>query len=253
MAERVCLVTGAGRGIGRAVAADLSAAGHPVALVSRSRDQLEETAAALPGPSMVLPADLTDLAAVEKVYAEVETGFGAVEILVVSSGAAAGAPIHRTSDQLWESILAVNLTAPFRCVRRAVPSMKQRGYGRIVVIGSVLSKTGAPYTSAYTASKHGVLGLVRAVAAELAGSGVTANAVCPGYVDTPMTEGTVQAIAENTRLSPEQARERLERMQPIGRLIAVEEVARVVRLLVDDETGSITGQGFNVDGGAVMS
>jgi NAD(P)-dependent dehydrogenase (short-subunit alcohol dehydrogenase family) len=131
--------------------------------------------------------------------------------------------------------------------------MKQRGYGRIVVIGSVLSKTGAPYTSAYAASKHGVLGLVRAVAAELAGTGITANAVCPAYVDTPMTDGTVQAIAENTRLSPEQARERLERMQPIGRLITVEEVARVVRLLVDDETGSITGQGLNVDGGTVMS
>jgi NAD(P)-dependent dehydrogenase (short-subunit alcohol dehydrogenase family) len=171
----------------------------------------------------------------------------------LSAGTAAGAPIHRTSDELWESILAINLTAPFRCIRRAVPSMKQRGYGRIVVIGSVLSKTGAPYTSAYAASKHGVLGLVRAVAAELAGSGVTANAVCPAYVDTPMTEGTVQAIVEITRLSPEQARERLERMQPIGRLITVEEVARVVRLLVDDETGSITGQGLNVDGGTVMS
>jgi len=253
MGERVCLVTGAGRGIGRAVALDLSATGNPVALVSRSRDQLEETAAALAGPSMIVPADLTDPAAVEKVYAEVEAGFGPVEILVASAGTAAGAPIHRTLDEMWDSILAVNLTAPFRCIRRAVPSMRQRGYGRIVVIGSVLSKTGAPYTSAYAASKHGVLGLVRAVAAELAGSGVTANAVCPAYVDTPMTEGTVRAIAENTRLSAEQARERLEAMQPIGRLITVEEVARVVRLLVEDETGSITGQGINVDGGTVMS
>ena len=190
MAERVCLVTGAGRGIGRGVAADLTAA---------------------------------------------------------------GAPIHRTTDDLWDATVAINLTVSFRCIRRAVPAMKQRGYGRIIVIGSVLSKTGAPYTAAYAASKHGVLGLVRAVAAEFAGTGVTANAVCPAYVDTAMTDGTVEGIVRATGMTADQARERLEKMQPIGRLITVDEVVRVVRLLADDDTGSITGQGINVDGGAVMS
>jgi NAD(P)-dependent dehydrogenase (short-subunit alcohol dehydrogenase family) len=130
--------------------------------------------------------------------------------------------------------------------------MRKQGYGRIVVIGSLAAKTGAPYISAYCASKHGVLGLVRAAAIELAGTGVTVNAVCPGYVDTAMTDGAVESITSKTSLSTEQARATLERMQPIGRLITVEEVARVVTMLVAD-SGAITGQGINVDGGAVMS
>jgi NAD(P)-dependent dehydrogenase (short-subunit alcohol dehydrogenase family) len=130
--------------------------------------------------------------------------------------------------------------------------MRKRGYGRIVVIGSLAAKTGAAYISAYCASKHGVLGLVRAAAIELAGTGVTVNAVCPGYVDTAMTDGAVESITSKTSLSVEQARATLEQMQPIGRLITVDEVARVVGMLVAD-TGGITGQGINVDGGAVMS
>ena len=252
MSARVCLVTGAGRGIGRAVAIDLSNAGHQVALTARTKTELDETAALLPGPSMVVPADLTDPDAADTVFTQVEGAFGPVEVLVANAGAAASAPVHRTDDELWERLLAINLTAPFRCIRRAVPSMRKRGYGRIVVIGSLAAKTGAAYISAYCASKHGVLGLVRAAAIELAGTGVTVNAVCPGYVDTAMTDGAVESITSKTSLSVEQARATLERMQPIGRLITVDEVARVVGMLVAD-TGGITGQGINVDGGAVMS
>ena len=252
MSERVCLVTGAGRGIGRAVALELSNAGHAVALTSRTKTELDYTAAALPGQSLVIPADLTEPDAADAVFGQVEAALGPVDVLIASAGAAASAPVHRTDDALWERLLAINLTAPFRCIRRAVPSMRKRGYGRIVVIGSLASKTGAAYISAYCASKHGVLGLVRAAAIELAGTGVTVNAVCPGYVDTPMTDGAVEDIASKTSLSAKQVRVTLERMQPIGRLITVDEVARVVAMLVAD-SGGITGQGINVDGGAVLS
>lgn len=252
MSALVCLVTGAGRGIGRAVALDLSSAGHTVALTSRTKTELDETATALPGPSLVIPADLTEPDAADAVFNQAEDAFGPVDVLIANAGAAASAPVHRTDDALWDRLLAINLTAPFRCIRRAIPSMRQRGYGRIVVIGSLASKTGAAYISAYCASKHGVLGLVRAAAIELAGTGVTVNAVCPGYVDTPMTDGAVEAITAKTSLDAGQARVMLERMQPIGRLITVDEVARVVAMLVAD-SGGITGQGINVDGGAVLS
>jgi NAD(P)-dependent dehydrogenase (short-subunit alcohol dehydrogenase family) len=148
-------------------------------------------------------------------------------------------------------MLDLNLTAPFRCLRRALPAMVAAGWGRIVVIASVAAKRGEPYIAAYTASKHGVLGLVRAAAAEVALTGVTVNAVCPGYVDTPLTDGSVQAIVDATGRTPKQARAILEAKQPIGRLVTVDEVADAVELCIAN--AAITGQGINVDGGAVQS
>jgi NAD(P)-dependent dehydrogenase (short-subunit alcohol dehydrogenase family) len=148
-------------------------------------------------------------------------------------------------------MLELNLTAPFRLLRRAVPGMVEQGFGRVVAVASVAAKRGEPYIAAYTASKHGLLGLVRSAAAELATTGVTVNAVCPAYVDTPMTDGSVDAIAAATGRTPAQAREALERRQPIGRLVTVDEVADAVLLCV--ASGAVTGQGINVDGGAVQS
>ena len=248
---RVCLVTGASRGIGAAVAAVLSGEGHRVALLGRDAAALEQVAATLPGPSLAVLADVTDPGAVEAAFGRVEQDWGPVEVLVSSAGAGLAAPIVGTSDADWARMLELNLTAPFRLIRRALPSMTERGWGRVVVIASVVAKRGEAQVAAYTAAKHGVLGLVRAAAAELARSGVTVNAVCPGYVDTPMTESTVAAVAARTGRSAEDARATLARRQPIGRLIEPEEVAQAVRFCVAN--AGVTGQGINVDGGSVQS
>ncbi len=226
--HRVALVTGAGRGIGRAVAQRLSRDGYRVALSARNESDLSETASACPGETLVLPADITAAVAAGRVLGGVEDTWGPVEVLVANAGAGTSASLVKTTDAQWERMLDLNLTAPFRCIRRAVPSMVERGFGRIVVVASVAAKAGEPYICAYTASKHGVLGLVRSAAAELASSGVTVNAVCPGYVDTPMTATTVQRIVDKTGRTAQQASASIADKQPIGRLVTVEEVAQAV-------------------------
>lgn len=250
MSGRVALVTGASRGIGRAVAQRLSADGLRVALLARDAAQLKETAAACAGPTIVVPADVTSTEAIEAAYAEVESAWGPVEVLVANAGAGHSARVERTSDADWQRIIDLNLTAPFRCVRRAIPAMRTAGWGRIVVVASIAAHIGEPYLAAYTASKHGVLGLVRSAAAELAREGVTVNAVCPGFVDTPMTDHTVANIVATTGRTEEQARETLARKQPIGRLITPDEVADAVWFAVHSE--AMTGQSITVDGGATQ-
>jgi NAD(P)-dependent dehydrogenase (short-subunit alcohol dehydrogenase family) len=247
----IALVTGASKGIGAGCARALSEAGHRVALVSRDAAALQEVADSLPGESLVVPTDLLDPAAIDAAFERVEQEWGAVEILVVNAGASMSAPLVRTTDDDWQRMLDLNLTAPFRCLRRALPAMTAARFGRVVVVASVAGKVGSARIAAYTASKHGVLGLVRSAAMEVARSGVTVNAVCPGYVDTPMTDESVANIATGTRRSEAEARQILENMQPIGRLVTVEEVASAVLLCVDN--AAVNGQGINVDGGAVQS
>lgn len=248
---RVALVTGAGRGIGRAVAERLSDQGLRVALTARSRGELEATAGSCAGETLVLPADITEPGTVDGIFAAVEAAWGPVEVLVANAGASTSGPIQRVSDEDWHRMLDLNVTAPFRCIRRAVPAMKAAGYGRIVAVASTAAKHGEPYLVAYTASKHAVLGLIRSVATELARSGVTANAVCPAFVDTPMTDGTVANIVATTGRPAGEARHLLEGRQPIGRLITADEVAEAVCLCIAN--GAINGQGINLDGGAVQS
>lgn len=246
-----CLVTGAGRGIGRAAAVRLSARGHRVALTARTCAEVAETARLCAGETLVLPADITAPGITDELFGAVEDAWGGVDVLVANAGHAGSAPLARTTDADWDATIALNLTAPFRCIRRAVPGMVDRGWGRVIVVASVAAKVGEPYIAAYTAAKHGVLGLVRSAAAELARTGVTVNAVCPGYVDTPMTDRNVARISELTGRTPEQAREALIRKQPVGRLVTVDEVVDAIMLCVDN--AAVTGQGLNVDGGAVQS
>ncbi len=247
---RVALVTGAGRGIGRVVAQQLSARGLRVALVARDRGQLDETAAGCAGPVLVITADVTDSGQVEAVYAEIEERWATVEVLVANAGGGHSARLEQTTDTDWQRMLDLNLTAPFRYIRRAVPPMRDSGWGRIVVVASTAARIGEPYIAAYTASKHGVLGLVRSAAAELARTGITVNAVCPAYVDTAMTDTTVANIAAVSGRSAQDARQVLQRKQPIGRLIETREVADAVWFCVGN--AAVTGQGINVDGGTVQ-
>ena len=248
---RTALVTGAGRGIGAAVAVRLAAAGYALVLTARSRDELDRVAADCGQQALVVPADLTAPGAVDEVFGAAEERFGRIDVLVAAAGAGFSAPLRRTTDADWDRIIALNLTVPFRCLRRATPPMVAAGWGRIVVIGSVASKAGAAYISAYAASKHGVLGLVRSAAAELAKTGVTVNAVCPGFVDTAIADAAAANIATRTGRTVDEARSLLAAAQPIGRLVTVEEVATAVQFCVD--SAAVSGQGINVDGGANQS
>lgn len=248
---RNCLVTGAGRGIGFAIAKRLADSGNRVALTGRDKRRLDCAASVLPGPTLSVSADVTVQAEIDDLFTVFEDEWGPVEVLVLNAGTASSAPLADTADSDWRCALDTNLTAPFRFLRRAVPSMLERGWGRIVVVASMAAKRGDPYVSAYTASKHGVLGLVRSAAAELARSGITVNAVCPGYVVTDMTDDTIATISQKTGRTPEQARAALEAKQPIGRLITPEEVAEAVEFSL--RNAAMTGQTINVDGGAVQS
>jgi NAD(P)-dependent dehydrogenase (short-subunit alcohol dehydrogenase family) len=233
------------------VAIKLSSEGYRVALTSRSEDELRETAARCPGKTLVLSADITSTEAIDQLFACVERAWGGVGVLVANAGSGASAPIVKTTDEQWAAMLDVNLTAPFRCIRRAVPGMLEHRWGRIVVIASVAAKHGEAYISAYTASKHGVLGVVRSAAAELAKTGITVNAVCPGYVETPMTQRTVTEIAAKTGRGAADVRAALAAKQPNGRLVTVDEVADTVWLCLTN--AALNGQGINIDGGGVQS
>jgi NAD(P)-dependent dehydrogenase (short-subunit alcohol dehydrogenase family) len=250
LAGRHALVTGGGTGIGLATARRLSEEGARVTVVGRRVEPLDAAAATLEDGFAVV-ADVTDETAVDAAFTAAEARFGPVEILVANAGAAPSAPLARTTLDLWNGAIASNLTGTFLCFRRALPSMTERAFGRIVAVASTAGLKGYPYVGAYCAAKHGVVGLVRAAAAETARSGVTVNAVCPGFTDTELVDRSVEVIVAKTGRGRDEARAALAASNPQGRLIAPAEVAEAIVWLCLPQSGSVTGTAVAVAGGEV--
>ena len=252
---RRALVTGGGRGIGRAVVLDLARAGAAVAVAARTRSEVEAVArgiVAAGGQAVAVEMDVTDPDRVRAAFASAREALGGIDILVSGAGIAPTAPLARTTDAVWRQVLETNLSGTFYCLREALPEMTARGWGRVVHLASIAGKTGYPYIGAYAASKHGVLGLTKCAALEVATTGVTVNAVCPGYVDTPMLDLGVARIVEKTGLTADEARRRLADMSPQKRLYTAEEVSALVLFLCGESASGINGQALSIDGGTVV-
>jgi NAD(P)-dependent dehydrogenase (short-subunit alcohol dehydrogenase family) len=252
LAGRHAVVTGASRGIGAAIAAELVRLGADVTLIARTRQPLTALANTLAGSDARVrdvAADVTDEDAATRALADAASALGAPAILINNAGGAESAPFARTDPSLWRRMIDLNLTSAYLCTRAAAPAMIAAGWGRIVNVASTAGLKGYGYVSAYVAAKHGVVGLTRALAVEFARTGVTVNAVCPGYTDTPMLDAAIATIAAKTRRSADEARAGLAASNPMGRLIAPEEVAAAVGYLCLPAAGSVTGQALTIDGG----
>ena len=244
---KAALVTGGGSGIGAAIARGLDGAGAEVSLLGRRAGPLAEVLATLARPGRALVADITDPAALDQTLESIER----LDILVNNAGAAESAPFARTDGALLERMLAVNLCGAFEVTRRVMPKLRAAQDGRIINIASTAGLKGYAYVSAYCAAKHGLIGLTRALAQELAATRITVNAVCPGFTETALLERSVVAIEAATGRPPAEVRAELARNNPQDRLIAPEEVAHAVLWLCQPAAGGVTGQAIVIAGGEV--
>lgn len=246
------LVTGGGRGIGAAIARRLVQAGCRVTVLGRKRASVDGLAAQYPEQMQAVAADVSDPAALQAALAEARAAWGPIQILVNNAGQAESAPFLKTSFDLWQQMLAVNLTGTMLCTQAVLPDMLAAGWGRVVNVASTAGQVGYAYVSAYCAAKHGVIGLTRSLALELARKGITVNAVCPGYTETDIVRDAIARVVEKTGRTEQDAYEELVRSNPQGRLVQPEEVADTVAWLCGKGTTSITGQAISVAGGEVM-
>jgi len=243
------MITGGAKGIGRAIAESFAKAGDSVLITGRDEAALDATAEALGDRVEWRAMDVSDEASVQACFA----GETRLDVLVNNAGRAGSAPIGRETLDNWESMMAVNSTGVFLCSREALAMMKPAGSGRILTIASTASHAGVPYTAAYTASKHAALGFMRSLASEVAGTGITANSICPTFVDTEMTQRTIQNIKAKTGKSEEDARSILEKGSPLGRLVRPDEIAAAALYLASPEAAAVNGQSLILDGGGIQS
>jgi NAD(P)-dependent dehydrogenase (short-subunit alcohol dehydrogenase family) len=244
---RHALITGGGTGIGAAAAQHLAAEGSRVTLLGRRLEPLEDIAERIAGAAT--QCDVTDPDELARVFEIARTVYGPIDILVVNAGIAESAPFHKMKRESWDRLLATNLTAAFDCARLAIGDLLQSDSGRLVFVASVASLRGVPYAAHYAASKHGLLGLMRSLAAEYAKTKLTVNAVCPGYVDTPMTDQSVARVSEITGRSAEDSRAAITSMNASGRLVDPQAIGNVIAMLCLPLSRDINGAAITIDGG----